>query len=321
MNSFIGMNKPASLSIASMFMLLVITSWVAFYLYSSTDWTIKLYEGYGFPQFISMILIFRIRQSWHQKQIEIYEAMRGEFKKPAKLQDDDFKDRRKLALIEIQGLEGESPIDENDLLPTRLGNVLRASELYADEKYKLNSLVMFPKLIHVLPSHFANELEDKNNRFIFLLHSSFLSCILGLVSLIVGLADIIAVPLCKYTFMPNFFANSVCAKGFIYRGFSVLSPGGYLLLGLLFFITGYIIYRISVSAAREFALQIRAGFDLYRFDLLRQLNYQLPATLNEEKQIWELLSEYFIAGNRLQFADVSFPYQYYERSKSNQSKE
>lgn len=320
-NSLLGFNRPDSLSVGGWFIFFVAITWIAFYLYSSTNWTLQLYEGYKFHPLLSELMKFCLRQSWHRKQAEIYEAIRGEFEKPATIWNDDLKTSRNMALTEIQDLEGYSPIDEDDLLPTRLGNVLRASERYADERYKLNSLVVFPKLIHVFPAHFSNELEDKNNRFIFLVHSSFLAYIVGLTALGAVLVNTIFAPFCKKPFMPKFTIQPFCEGGFISRGFMVLSPGEFLIISLFFLLTGYFLYRIGVDAAREFALHIRAGFDLYRFDLLRQLNQQLPATLNDEKQIWELLSEYFIAGNRLRFADLSMQYQYYEKPRSNQSKE
>ena len=316
-NSFLGFNKPEGLSIGALFILFMATSWLAFYLYSSINWTVQLFEGYKFCSGVSEIMRFCLRRTWHRKQIEIYEARRSEFEDPLAPQDDELEGARQDALAEIQDLEGYSPIDENDLLPTRLGNVLRASECYADERYKLNSLVMFPKLLHVFPQHFTNELEDKNNRFIFLIHSSLLAYVIGLFSLVIGLLNNFLAPFCSY----KWIAESFCGEGFISKGFSVLSPNEYIVVGLLFVMVGYGLYRVGVIAAREFALHIRAGFDLYRFDLLRQLNYRLPATLSDEKKIWALLSEYLVAGNRLRFAEARVRYQYHDKLKSDQSKE
>lgn len=320
-NSFIGFNRPEDLSLGAIFILFIATSWLAFYLYSSINWTVQLFEGYKFHPLLSEIMKFYLRRTWHKKQIEIYEARRGDFENPLATQNNDLEDARGIALAEIQNLEGYGPIDEDDLLPTRLGNVLRASECYADERYKLNSLVMFPKLLHVFPRHFTNELEDKNNRFIFLIHSSLLAYIIGFLALLIGLLNKILSPLCSYPFMSRWIIKSFCGEGFISKGFSVLSSGEYIIVGLLFVMIGYSLYRVAVIAAREFALHIRAGFDLYRFDLLRQLNYKLPTTLKDEKKVWELLSEYFVAGNRLRFAEVRVQYHFHEKQKSDQPKE
>jgi hypothetical protein len=319
-NSFLGLSQQGSFSLSSWFFVFTLTSWIAFCLYSSTNWTIQLYEGYKFHPLICEIMKFSLRTFWHKKQIEIYEANRAEFEKNATIWNDELIISRKMALDEIADVEGYAPIDEEDLMPTRLGNVLRASELYADERYKLNSLVIFPKLIHILPTHFVNELEDKNNRFIFLIHSSLLSYIVGILSLIAVLVNKATAPLCGTGPSTNLVSGLLC-KGFITRGFTVLSPNEYFVAGLFFFAVGYFIYRISIVAAREFALHIRAGFDLYRFDLLRQLNHQLPKNLHEEMVMWELLSEYFVAGNRLRFAELRVQYEYHEKPKSDHLKE
>jgi hypothetical protein len=319
-NLFLGLNKPENFSLGGLFTLFIATCWLAFYLYSSTNWTVQLYEGYKFPRFVSELMRFYFRQRLHRKSLEIYEARRRQFKKRQRAHGRNLKEPRELALVEIENVGTYSPIDEADLLPTRLGNVLKASECYAEERYKLNSLVVFPKLLHVFPQHFINELEDKNNRFIFLIHSSFLAYLIGIPALLVGLFNNLFAPFCNNAFTPKWIINTFCQNGFISRGFSVLSPDEYIVVGLVFVGSGYLLYRVGVDAAREFALHIRAGFDLYRFDLLRQLNHRLPTTLNDEKKIWELLSEYFVAGNRLRFSEIRIRYRYHQNSKSDQSK-
>ncbi|MFT3893100.1 MAG: hypothetical protein QM730_15835 [Anaerolineales bacterium] len=321
-NSFLGLGNPENFSVAALFILFITTSWVAFYLYSSINWTIQLYEGYKFPWLIAEVMKLYFRITWHRKQIPIYEKRRKEFETPPSSKDIDLSEAKDIALAEIENIEGFSPIDEDDILPTRLGNVLRASECYADERYKLNSLVMFPKLLHVLPQSFVHELEDKNNRFIFLVHSSFLSYIVGILALSIGVFDkLLLSPICSSPLVPNWITKYLCEAGLFQNGLSLLSNTEYMFVGIFFLTVGYVLYRVSVTAAREFALQIRASFDLYRFDLLRQLNHRLPITLNDEKQIWQLLSEYFVAGNRLRFAEVRIQYHHSETKSERQPRE
>ena len=80
-NYFLGFDKPNSLSLGSMFILFILTAWVAFYLYSSINWTVQLYEGYKFPHMISEILRYFIRYSWHRKQLRVFGAVQKEFEK------------------------------------------------------------------------------------------------------------------------------------------------------------------------------------------------------------------------------------------------
>jgi hypothetical protein len=45
-------------------------------------------------------------------------------------------------------------------------------------------------------------------------------------------------------------------------------------------------YRGAVSAALVFAGVVRGCFDLYRHDLIKQLGYAIPASLEDERRLW-----------------------------------
>ena len=69
---------------------------------------------------------------------------------------------------------------------------------------------------------------------------------------------------------------------------------------------GYFIYRIAIISAEDFSVYLQSGFDLYRFELLKQMNLGVPITLSEERYMWEKLDEFFAYGNR--FKDFQFNY-------------
>jgi len=95
-------------------------------------------------------------------------------------------------------------------------------------------------------------------------------------------------------------------------GFEYISPLGFLSIGTIFVSFGYILYRVAVNVAEGMGLYIRAAFDLYREDLLRQLNWKAPLSLNEEKDLWEKICLFYSTGNRL--AKLEFPhYTYYDK--------
>ena len=77
---------------------------------------------------------------------------------------------------------------------------------------------------------------------------------------------------------------------------------------MLFIVAGYIAYRLSIPIVVNFGLLIRTSYDLYRFELLRKLNHPIPKSIQEEKNFWEKISEYMIAGDRLGFQPVEFSY-------------
>ena len=50
-------------------------------------------------------------------------------------------------------------------------------------------------------------------------------------------------------------------------------------------------YRGAVSAALVFAEVVRGCFDLYRHDLIKQLGYTIPASLEDERRLWHNLAQ------------------------------
>ena len=155
-------------------------------------------------------------------------------------------------------------------MPTRLGNILRASELYPQIRYKIDGIALFPRLSAVFPPEFSADFEEKNNHIIFLLNSSFLSCLIGFASVLLGIVGNIYLSRLVKT-------NPDVPSNLLERGFSLLSPAEHIWIGIGFLIAGYIIYCVSITVAEGYAFFVRTAFDLYRFDLLRELNQPVPA--------------------------------------------
>ena len=82
----------------------------------------------------------------------------------------------------------------------------------------------------------------------------------------------------------------------------------YLLIALLWFIFGYFLYILSVPVAKTLGLLIRSSFDLYRFDLLKQLNHPIPKSLKQERKAWQKLSDFFVTGGSLGVLPLEFDY-------------
>lgn len=215
----------------------------------------------------------------------------------------DFSEQQEKAKYEYLRLETIAPIDSDQLLPTRLGNILRASELYPSEKYSVPGVMLWPRLLQLLPKDLKDQLEEKNNQMVFTLNSSILCYILGLGSTVMGITRLLNQMWNEY-----FVYYSSTSGNFFDRGFTNISPYEYILIGLLFFIAGYIAYRLSIPTAENFGLLIRTSYDLYRFELLRQLNHPIPKSIQEEKNLWEKISEYMIAADRLAFQSAEINY-------------
>jgi hypothetical protein len=62
--------------------------------------------------------------------------------------------------------------------------------------------------------------------------------------------------------------------------------GLFVLVGLGGLAVGTLAYRAAVQSAIDYADQVRAAFDMYRFNLLANLRLPRPATRKEELRLW-----------------------------------
>jgi hypothetical protein len=128
------------------------------------------------------------------------------------------------------------------LLPTALGNVLRAAERGAGRRYGLDAVVLWPRLYPLLPDRLRVIVEDLRDQL-----------------------DV------SVRLSATFAAVAVVTAALLWR-FPLwwLVPLAALLLALM-------AYRASVAAAVAYGESLRVSFDLHRFDLLRALHLPLPA--------------------------------------------
>ncbi len=292
---------------SQLFLFFAFTSWLAFGLYSTANATVRFFEGYYLPSQISKPMAEQLGRKFEKRKESIQAVLDiVESKDPEEFSIEellDFSEQQEKAKYEYLRLETVAPIDSSLLLPTRLGNILRASELYPAEKYAVPGVMLWPRLLQLLPKDLKDQLEEKNNQMVFTLNSSMLCYLIGLVSALVGTARLLNEVWNKLLGVP-----SSHPANFFDRGFTNISPFEYILIGLLFFGLGYIAYRLCIPTAENFGLLIRTSYDLYRFELLRQLNHPIPKSIQEEKNLWEKIGEYMIAGDRLAFQPAEIDY-------------
>ena len=296
--------------------LTLLVFWGAFYLYSANDITVKIFEGYLFPKRMVDYLVRRQGKDWEQNNLPYFNKWKNEntkmmrkIKSGKELTENEMEqDVTNLlrAHEELADFGLRSPLDKEHLMPTRLGNVLRASEMYAYERYAIEEITIWPRLVPVLPAELIGHIDEKNNHFMFLINSAFLAYCNGLLGLLFGL---IGLPLILF---PNLIKPlALKVQGFFYIGYDFINPVGYLAISALLFGFGYVLYLIAVNVAEEFGMYIRASFDLYRLNLLRQLNWPPPKTLFEEQDLWRNISRFIVAAERL--GEVEFPDFEYDR--------
>jgi len=180
------------------------------------------------------------------------------------LQSENEEDPRSTdMLLEITRLQHIAnnffPPEPEYVLPTRLGNAIRAFEYYANERYGIDPITLWSRLLSVIPEEFLNIIKDTIASFNFLINLVLIVLLLGLELLI-------------------------------------LPPYGNLewrLLGVLgSLIISYLLYREAVKQAVAWGYNFNAAFDLYRRDLLKQLGFHPPSTLEKEKELWTKIMQF-----------------------------
>lgn len=154
--------------------------------------------------------------------------------------------------------------NEAHVMPTRLGNIYKVAELYPYHHYGIDSVVIWPRLLSVLPGDFVKRLQDTKIAVDFLLLFGLLSVLFSLVTVPYLLA-----------FHADWSIVVLCALG--------------LPLGI-------IAYYSALAPAMNYAELIKAAFDLYRRALLEALGLQMLSTLTEERQLWKNLCAFFAHG-------------------------
>ncbi len=135
------------------------------------------------------------------------------------------------------------------LLPTRLGNVMRAHEDRAGGRYGLATVTTWPRIFPQLSERLSIGVRDARAQ----LDSSTALCVTFFAAALVSLA--LLVP---------------------HGGIWILViPSS---VGLLALIS----YRSAVTSARVYGRLLETAYDLHRFDMLTALHYQLPQMAQEE---------------------------------------
>lgn len=150
------------------------------------------------------------------------------------------------------------PQDEALVLPTAFGNVLRAFEHYPRYMFGIEPITMWFRLIAVVPDPLRTQLETAESGAQFFLNLSVVAMFWA------GGAVYVAIRM-RWPMM-------------------VWAAAGLVLLA-------YGLYRLACRAAHQWGEVVRSAFDLYRFELLKQLSVKIeqpqPWSLEVERKIWK----------------------------------
>ncbi len=231
-------------------------AWVTFFaglLTSQQTAILRFYEGYWDVPLIGRWLKEQGKH-WHQKCLGELDLAN----------DTDY---------ETLYLNYPPPSRAKEVMPTRLGNILKGAELYPNLRYKIDAVLIWPRLYNLFPESFMKTLIDAKSTLDFMLVISVLGGAFGLISGVYLL--MLRAP--WWLFLLCFWGGAGIA-GLAYQG--------------------------SLGSARLYAEQIRTAFDLYRYELLKQMRLELPDSLSDEKVVWAAVNQFLYRNNPHEHPDV-----------------
>jgi hypothetical protein len=199
-----------------------------------------------------------------------------------------------IKLVQIRQSLREMPTAYADLMPMRLGNLLRAAERQPLNKYGLDAIICWSRLWMLLPEAVRKDLQEARND----LNSAarlWLWSILFCGWSFLGMGWSYWVNRSQKWMLPE--ACTVDRWDIFSCGWLFLSQGVLaiwaLLLGLL---SAWFAYRWAIDAARTYGALIEASFDIYRHLLYESQRWHLPPDPEEERRRGRKFTQYLANG-------------------------
>ena len=240
-------------------------------LYNLNTPIIRLYEGY--PWRGSAIGKWRIGQI--QKRLNRATQLRDRIKTAIDILNKNQVDKNLVAQLQLRRtrvsvLTHSGLPSRSQILPTRLGNAIKAFEEYPYLQYGMDAITLWPRIVAVASKDYLTGIDDAKTSLDFFLNASFLSAMTSAVLLVAVLA------------FKRPFANYLT---FIFWAVEVA--------GLA--MASWLFYRSSISRAAAWGEMVKGTFDLYRWALLKQLGYsQKLVTRQSERDTWREISQQII---------------------------
>lgn len=156
------------------------------------------------------------------------------------------------------------PIDPDAVQPTLFGNILAAAMEHPYMAYTMEGLVWWPRLAPLAPTYFQDALGRAWAPMIALLNLSAVVALLAISS----------------------------AAVLVVVAWQWLTALAVLLGGLLL---ARLCYNAAVSQAAEVRSLVCVAFDLYRHEILRQMDLEVPTDLGDERDLWSRLTTELLA--------------------------
>lgn len=225
----------------------------------------RLFEGYPLERASAWPVL-----GWLHKAVLTLQLRR--FHRLLAIRDDQNsppKDRQRAA----RTLDRFFPHRPEALLPTRVGNAIRAFEWHSNVRWGLDGVTIWPRIEALLTAEQRElQVDAKINFYVFI------NAALG--GLVVGACLVIDAAI----------NGSPSAAGW--------------LLYLIPFLSSYVLYRASIGPATDWGDNVRASVDLHRLEVYEKLGVRAPTSFTDERKLAVRVNQALLYGHPLLSDDL-----------------
>jgi hypothetical protein len=271
-------------------LLLMVTVVIGFSLYSLNTTVYKIIEGYFFlNRFPAFGKARNKRVKRYYLKVRLLEKLYDHLLEQG--EDRDLTEKVKNELYRQSATyQRNYPSDMGVLLPTRFGNAFRAMEIYPRQRYKMDAVLLWPRLLHVIPDAYHGKLDESNNRLAFLINCFILSLGTAVLSGLAAGYQLLMFHLAQKG-VPKllYFIDIVQDDVDKYQQNAYLYLAGIVIMMIL----SFAFYRAAIPIVVQYGELVKSAFDLFRFALIDALKLKRPTDYDSETTMWENLSMFF----------------------------
>ena len=283
-------------------LVLVPTVIIGFTLTALNTFILKVFEGYIFIDKLPLLKESHSRKA--EKLLgeinQIKEKIEKiEQKKRKSNPEKDLLDELQTAYyVKVAEYDKSYPPLHAGIMPTKFGNILKASEAYTGSRYGIDAVEFWPRLLHAIPPTYRQSIDEARNELSFLVNMSTLSYIF-------------------FVFCALALVTNVLIPNTPNLGNDILNSLRYGAAGLLSMGSIWFFNKAALYSVGDFGAMIRSSYDLFRLDLLSQYRIKHPKNSVEEFEVWKNLGELTILGQAsMNFEPLTYDIKNNIKSKS-----
>jgi hypothetical protein len=166
------------------------------------------------------------------------------------------------------------PSNRRLVLPTRFGNVIRAAETYALQRYGADSVALWPRMQALVSKKAQAQLNDARAQLDCFINLWVLGILCAVIAITRSLGAL-------YSSWP------VSAD-------TIVTGGGYALASLGAILFSWLAYEKAIERGFIWGELFRSAFDLYLPSLAKQMGYKLPPKEKEQRRFWAAVNNSFL---------------------------